>query len=319
MSNLPIGKILAGCGCVTVLAVAGLGIGGYFAYQTGSDYVREMADELPIDAIPTGAQGGEAEGAASSEKSSSDGAEPSKDKEMLTPARARAALETPLTQKDADLVLGIYDDLRKTGAYKQWNESLDGLKNAGKKKDQNTLESMKAMRDTMKGFDAYRDLFEEYDRLVKKRGGYDAYLASLVRLSGAAAAAKQIAKDHKKEDPSTAAVAGLVLKERPAIKAEFAKTVEEAQKIARKEAGKKTLPVSAMMLLQKPGTIAMSRMPEKSFQNWKSFSVAERKRIIEMPQTALKDFPGMLIGMTWTGEPLIVSSELETLRAAPKQ
>ncbi len=309
----PVGKILAGCGCLAALVIAGIAVAGFFMYRAGSDFARELKQDLPVDVpVPTAEQ---PEEPGSPKKA--DQPKPSKDKETLTPAKVRAALEKPLTQKDVDRVFGVYEGLRQTDAYKQWHESLDSMKKAGEKKDKGTIDRMKAMRDSMKGFDAYRDLFEEYDRLVKKSGGYEAYLASLVRMSGAAAAAKQIAKDHKNENPASAEVAKLILKERPEIKKEFDKTVEEAEKIAKKEAKKEeAMPISLMMLLQQPGTIAIGRMPEESFENWKSFSEKERAQIIELPKTAPKEFPGMLIGITWSGEPLIVSSEMQTIQDA---
>lgn len=314
----PIGKILAGCGCLMIVVLAIAGVAGFFLYRTGSEVAKEMKEELPIDGVPLpvpGANDGDGSGKSGSAGKSDGTAKPSKDKENLTPAKVRAALKKPLTQKDVDRVFGVYEGLRKTDAYDQWHESLDGLKKAGNNKDKGTLETMKAMRDSMKGFDAYRDLFEEYERLVKKSGGYDAYLASLVRMSGAAAAAKQIARDHKKKEPSTTEVAKLILEDRPEIKKEFDKTVAEAKKIAKKDATKQREgSVSMMMLLQQPGTIAIGRMPKKSFDNWKSFPAKQRKEIIELPKTAPQEFPGMLIGITWSGEPLIVSSELETFK-----
>lgn len=324
-SGPPIGKILLGCGCLTLL------VGGIIAaalaimvYSAGEQAAKKLGDEYSIsDAISVAMGGAEAvppevaeaaKGTGDDAKSgsSASSAKPRKDKTELTPAKVRAAIQRPLTQKDVDRVFGIYEGLRKTDAYKQWNASLDSMKNAGKEKDKGTLERMKMMRNGMKGFDAYQELFKEYDRLVKKAGGYDEYLASLVRMSGPAAAAKQIAKDHKKDKPESDEVAALILKELPEVKKEFQKTAAEAKKIAAKNDGKQAFNPAALMMLQQPGTIAMGRMPKKSFETWKKFSEKQRKEIIDLPKNSAKDFPGMLIGVTWSGEPLIISSELET-------
>ncbi len=323
------GKFILGCGCLLVLIILAVVVAAaVIMYLAAEQADAAMGDDFSVSdavALVFGERGTsvsatatkpEGDGKAAAKRG--DTAEPSKEKTEMSPAKVRAALAEPLTPADVDRVFAVYDGLKKTNAYERWHESLDGMKKVGRSDGAGAIEQMARIRDGMKGFDAYKELFTEYDRLVKKAGGFEPYLASLTRIAGAAAAAKQIAKEHKLGEPASDKVADKILSERAAIKKAYEETSKEAADIAKKNADGKGMNPAFLAMMQQPGTIAMGRMPEKSFEAWKKFAEEQRKRVIELPQTSAKDFPGMILGVTWSGEPLIISSEFETLNPSGK-
>jgi len=282
--------------------------------MAGKSKVDDLRKKVTVDEIQHTVE------EASSSKKPTDGVKTLAKKTHLEPLEVRKELQKPLTKHDVDRTLGIYDDLQKSDAYRRWDKSYHKLEKNNGNHDPDTIDKMRMMRDSVEGADAYRDVYLEFGRLVKKRGGYRAYMGSLVRMSGVAAAAEQIAKDHGNADPASDEVAGFVLHDRPAIKKEFQKTLHQARKMASRHAGQGTRnlgDMSALMMLQQPGTVAMARMPEKSFKRWKSFSVARRKKILALPKEAQTTFPAFL-GIAVTGKGLIMTSELSAVKEAAK-
>lgn len=302
-------KALIGCGCLTGIVIIGLAVAGYFGFFAAKDFVEANADGFDSTSILEKAEdlanaAGEKGGAVGKVADAVTVEEENK----VSPARLREALQQPLTREDFEQTQAIFAKLKSSDAYKQWESSTQAMKELGDKKEQTTADKLAAMRDMTKGMAAFKDIQLEHDRLVKEAGGYEAHLARLVRLGGMAAAAKQTAKDKKLDDPASDAVAKAIPGEVAAVKKEFLKTEAEAK--ALREAGKAQEAQMMMMTLLRPGAIAMARMPQESFETWKSFSVEERKKAMDPRHGMDAQVPALLF-LAATPEALVVASETD--------
>lgn len=297
-------KVLAGCGCLTLVGLIVLGVAGYFIYQKGS----KMADENGIKDLMEAAESAKENGQSADGEGADVQRQARKRKEeALDPKKIRAYVQEPLTQSDIDAHFAFVEEWQKNPAYKNWVEQYKKMQEIDKKDDDSVTGQLKAVGQSVKWVNAAEKVMKAFDKQVRDEGGYEQYYGRMIRIGGVVAASQTIAKTNKKlDDPNSDAVASQMLQERPEIAEQYKKNMKEAKKaIAEaekaKKAGKKPDPSSMaamgglMTVFQGPGTIALARMPDKSFQTWKGLAPAKRKRLRESLNDAIA--PGPWFGL----------------------
>lgn len=300
--GLPWGKILIGCGCLSLIGIA-VAVGlGFFVYSAGSDWVEEQKKAVGVPDLPT-TDGDETGSAGSDQVASADAKQDfiKKKEQALDPAKIRGYLARPLTKTDIREYTEFVEEWQDDPAYENYVEQWKAMEEMGKKKDDSTIGKLQQVRQLGKSMTAVRDVIEAYDAHVKEHGGYQKHYGRMMRIGGAVAAADLIAKDHKIKDADSDRVAKLILKDRPKIKAEYEKNIAEARKAAkeaqrRKAAGKDPQDMAGMHAMLAvgqggPGLIALARMPEASFQTWEDLSESERKELRETLKTGVAPGP----------------------------
>ncbi len=292
--GFPWGKVLAGCGCLTLLGVIALGVGGYFLFGAASDAAEESGVAAIFEEAKAHKEAAE-ENSGKSGKANADierEARKAKD-DALDHEKVRAYLREPFTKKDVREHQAFVDQWHEHPAYKNWVEQYEKMKEVSEENDESVSGKLRAAGQASKWIRSARDVMEAFDEYVRDNGGYEEYYARLVRIGGVITASDTMTKSNKKlDDANSDAVAKQMLTERPEIAREYAKNMKEAKKAAKraKEAkaeGKKPSPgdqaaLAGMMgMFQGPGTVALARMPEKSFKTWQSLSEAERKQLRE--------------------------------------
>jgi hypothetical protein len=289
----PWGKILAGCGCLTFLGLVGIAVVVYFVVDAGTKF----AEETGISDIAEMAE--EAETASGGKDNARIQQEARKRKEeALDPKKIRDYVQQPLTKKDIKEHHAFTKEWQDSPAYKNWVVQFEKMKELDKNKDDSVAGGLKAVGQSAKWVNSVRDVMEAFDTQVRDSGGYEKYYGRMLRIGGVVAASDTIAKSQKSKTidglsgASSDAVAAQMIKERPEIAKQYKKNIAEAKKAMeevekRKKAGKEPRPgdmaafSGLATIMQGPGTIALARMPEKSFQTWKSLSPKEREKLRE--------------------------------------
>jgi hypothetical protein len=287
--GFPWGKVLAGCGCVSLLGIIAIAVVVYFVVDAGSKFAKEtgITDivEMAEKADETGASSGDG-----SKKRIEQQARKRKE-EALDPKKIRAYVDAPLTKKDIREHHAFNKKWENSSAHKNWVVQFEKMKELDKEKDDSVAGGLKAVGQSAKWLNSVHDVMEAFDKQVRDSGGYEKYYGRMMRIGGVVAASDTITKANKKlKDPDSDAVAKRMIKERPEIAKQYKKNFAEAKKAIaeaekRKKAGKEPkrgdMAAFAGMatIMQGPGTVALARMPEASFETWKKLSAKERKKL----------------------------------------
>ncbi|QDG49758.1 hypothetical protein FIV42_03100 [Persicimonas caeni] len=317
-SGFPWGKVLAGCGCLTVLLMFCAGGAVFFMIQKGSEFaeenglkdIAEMIEEMEGGSGSSGsggplggAESGNGEGSADIQREARQRKEDALDVEKI-----RAYINEPLTKKDIREHHEFVEEWKSDPAYKNWVEQFEKMKELNKKKDESVTGNLKAIGQSAKWMNAAKTVMEAFDKKVREEeGGYEKYYGRLMRIGGVVAASDTITKSNRKlKDANSDAVAKRMLEERPEIAKQYKKNLAEAKKAVaeaekRKKAGQEPNPGDMaalgglMTIMQGPGTVALARMPEGSFETWKKLSPEERKKLRESLTDSIA--PGPYFGL----------------------
>jgi|GEM_PF-5351725 len=302
--GLPCGLIAIGCGCLTLILLAVVAVGGFLMFRTTASAVEDEGGGLfgifgeeggIVDMIAAGAKEASKEGdkKSTAQNKSKKNAEKKAKEEMtqaLSPEKVRSYLAQPLTPKDINEHQKFMRDWAKDPAqieYIKQTKNIEKLTKDSKDKEGSVANSLKVVNASAKAMTAMQEVTEAFDKYVRKNGGYEKYYGRLLRIGGVVAAAQTVKDANKKfKDPDSDAVAKQMLKERPEVAKEYRKNFDEAKKaIAKaKQSGAKdsNAGLGALMAMgQGPGTVALARMPEKSFKTWDALSVTHRKALRE--------------------------------------
>jgi hypothetical protein len=305
----PWGKILAGCGCLTLLGMVVLAGVVYFAVDAGSEWAEEVGITDIAEMAEESEQGGSAEEVAKKERIEKQARK--RKEEALDPKKIRSYIGEPLTKKDIREHHAFTKEWKDNAAYKNWIVQFEKMKELDNKEDDSIAGGLKAVGQSAKWVNAARDVMEAFDKHVRESGGYETYYGRMIRVGGVTAASDTIAKSKKKSnkklrDPNSDAVASRMIEERPEIAKQYAKNIAEAKKAIaeaekRKKAGKepKAGGMAALAglgtIMQGPGTVALARMPEASFKTWNELSPKERTKLRESLSGSIA--PGHWFGM----------------------
>ncbi len=324
--GFPWGKVAIGCGCLTLLAIVVMGVGGYFLWRKGSEIAKKsgvkdivQAAKEAQDDSASGGSGDDADIKAEARK---------RKQEALDAKKIREYVRKPLTRKDVDAYFDFVHKWQNNPAYKNWVVEFKKMKDLDKKNDDSVTGQLQAVGQTAKWMSAADKVMKAFDKQVRDSGGYQQYYGRVIRVGGVVAAADRITKTNKKlKDANADAVADEMLTERPKIAKQYAKNMKQAKEAlaeAKKaqKAGKQPDPSNMaalgglMSVFQGPGTIALARMPEQSFQTWKSLSPKERKRLRDSLTDSIA--PGPWFGLFAVNPAALVMSsymaEMDTLK-----
>lgn len=283
--------VLGGCGCLTVLMLIVVGVGGYFFLVEAKSTFSELAEgaETALQVDDRGA-GSDSKASSKSGSASKSGGKDSKHVDSksnaLESAKIREYMVKPLTKAEINDFHKSAAAWKKNKVFVEYESNLAELEKLDKKENKSAVEQMRAVRNVGKAATSIAKLSTAFDEHVKEYGGYEAHFSRILRISGAVAATEMMAKQHKLEDKHSDEAIKLVLKEQPEIAAEYKKGIEEAKEAAGKgEDGN----IGAYMAVMSggPGAIAMARMPAATFKTWQSLSPAERKKAEEDLTSAL--------------------------------
>jgi hypothetical protein len=191
-------------------------------------------------------------------------------------------------------------------------------------------DKLRAVGASAKLMTAMSNVTQAFDEHIREFGGYEKYYGRLLRIGGVAAAAETIAKTSKKfEDPNSDAVAEQILAQRPEVAEQYKKNVKEAREaIAKANEAQKSgnaAPGAGMgamaalgTIFQGPGTIALARMPEKSFETWAGLSPEVRKRVRESLRPK-KEFGGWFGLFSVNPASLLVTASMAEFQALKEQ
>lgn len=298
-SGLPWGKLLLGCGCLTVMmALAGVGL-AWWLFSSAKESLEESGQGgllAEIQELAAGASGGEGGVAADRDESSRaeelDGrkvdpreAATKARKDALSQENLLAYIREPLTMGDVKAYEAFMKTWRADPDYQRWEEQWKAMRNREKSKEDkdSMVGQLKAVRETTKTMSAMRAVWKAYDEHVREHGGYEAHLGRLTRIGGVAAAADRVARQEKTKDANADAVAEAMLRERPGVVAEYEKNIAEARaQAAEAEQGDPAQQgafLGLVSLAQDPGTLALARMPEESFETWEKLGESRRAKL----------------------------------------
>ncbi len=282
--------VLGGCGCLTVVLLGVLVVGGFFVVRTQAESWNEVVSSFgsgpsgdsASDSAPGSAKKSESASKGSAQSKSSKGSS----KDALDQAKVRAYMTKPLTKAEVNAFHKSSDTWKKNKAYVEYEKNLEEMKKLDGNKNKSTVEQMRAIRNVGKLTTSLAQLAEAFDEHIGKQGGYEEHYSRVLRIAGAIAATEMMAKQHKLEDKHSDEAIALVLKEQPEIAAEYKKGLDEAKKAAaaNNEVGMETY---LAVMSGGPGAVAMARMPASTFKTWQSLSPAERKKAEEDLQHSL--------------------------------
>jgi hypothetical protein len=333
--GFPWGKVLAGCGCLTlVVLLAGGGI-AYFAWSKAKDEYDKAKDEggavSLLEQLADEGSSGESGSSGSSASGGKDKVNAKKKarearEDALTHEKLRTYIREPLTMSDVDAYQEFVEEWRDNKAYKNWEKQWKALQDRSKDKDKDSMVGqLKTANQTAKTMQAVQQVWKAYDEHVREHGGYEEHYGRMTRIGGLMAAADAVAKEHKIDDANSDKVAAQMLEQRPEVAEQYEKNVKDAREAAAKarESGNKDAQQMAAMqgimtLASNPGAVAMARMPEKSFETWDKLSPSERKELRESMKTAIA--PGPYFGMAFGGNPgsLLVAAYMSELKEITK-
>ncbi|MGM0555436.1 MAG: hypothetical protein ACQEVA_03560 [Myxococcota bacterium] len=325
--GFPWGKVLAGCGCLTLVAVL---VGGGLMWW-GFSKVKEVGDEAGItELLEEGSSGSSGSSGATSPGTDKDGKQKGDAKkrareardEALSHEKLRTYIREPLTKKDINEYREFVEEWRENDAYKNWTTHWEALKERGKAEDKDSMAGqLKTAGQTAKTMSAMQSVWKAYDQHVRDQGGYEEHFGRMTRIGGLMAAADGVAKTNKFKDANSDKVAKKMLDERPEVAKQYKKNIADARAAAKKarESGDKDAKDMAAMqgmmsLVSNPGALAMARMPEESFETWSDLSKSDRKELRELMKTSIA--PGPYFGMAFGGNPgtLLVAAYMSELK-----
>lgn len=337
--GLACGVIALGCGCLTLILLGAVALGAFFFVR--SDASTADPDNAQggifgifgeeggiVDMIAAGAKEAAKEGdkkspAPKKKQKNAEQKARAQMKEALSPEKIRAYLAQPLTPKDINAHQKFMRGWAKDPAqieYIKQSKAVEKLTQDSKGKEGSVAQSLKAVNASAKAMKSMQQVTEAFDKYIRKNGGYEEYYGRLLRIGGVVAAAQTVKDANKKfKDPDSDAVAKQMLKERPEVAKEYRKNFEEAKQAiakARKSGAKNSnAGMGALMAMgQGPGTVALARMPEKSFKTWEALSVSQRKALRE--SLAQKDgFGGWFSLFAVNPAGLLVSATIAELDA----
>ncbi|MBA2663862.1 MAG: hypothetical protein H0U74_16355 [Bradymonadaceae bacterium] len=323
--KFPLGLVLGGCGCLSLIGLTAAAVVGYFAYEKGSAFVNEVSQDFGVSSPTQSGQGAPAASGTSKAEGSKGGIVGSAEShakavkenaDALDAAKIRAYLDKPLTKADIQAFHKSAEAWQKNPAYIKWEKQNEALKSLNTKNDESVAGKLRAAREVGKTYTAMHELAAAFDEHLKKQGGYEKHYANTIRIAGVVAATETMAKQHKLKDKHADEAIKLVLKEQPAIAKEYKETIAEAQKTAAANKNDPNNPAAMQALMaisaSGPGGVAMARMPAQSFRTWESLSAVERKQA----ETNLSFAMG---ASSWLGEainpsmllPMAMMSELQ--------
>ncbi|MFU8804996.1 MAG: hypothetical protein ACNA8W_14380 [Bradymonadaceae bacterium] len=294
--GFPWGKVLAGCGCLSFVALIVVGVVGFFAWKAGSEAMDDLKDDFGF--ISEMQETGKSQGASkSSSKTSGKKGERSpteRSSDALDAEKVRAYLQKPLTRAEVREFNKFVESWKKDPAYVRWEKETKGLEEFGKKnkgKETSVAEQLRGVRQGARTMTAMTELIQAFDEHVQKNGGYEKHYSSTLRISGLHVASETVAKQHKNKNQHSDEVSKLMIKERPEIAKEYQgalKDAREASARAKNKDSKDMAAYQAMMAMMGggPGTIALARMPAQTFNTWDGLSEAQRKELSENLTTA---------------------------------
>ncbi len=306
-SSFPVGKVLAGCGCVMVIvgaAVAAVLFGGsYFAYtkakEAGVGELIKEVDEQVSAAKKNGVSSGSGADSKNNDTASKKDTKASTEQMLSWPS-------TPLTQKDVDAHLNFMKKWESSNSTQEMIKNRETLEDLSKDKDKGAIDNLRQLNAiknmTMNSAKAY----EEMEQLAKKYGGPDEVMRryfQIIAVSGAASGvatkddlntlasdktAKAMLAQHekwskeyevwKKVNQEYYRVILSVQSDPELMKKlskdpDFQKQTQERQKELNKV--QKT----------KPGLLVLGKLPKKSLQTWDGLSEKTRQQILSKYST----------------------------------
>ncbi|AWV89412.1 hypothetical protein [Bradymonas sediminis] len=297
-SGLPCGLIAAGCGCLTLILLVALGVGGFFMYSTVSSEVGGITELIEtISDGPTGdaAKKSKSQTTTRGKKGDKGAVQEAKDEmeAAISPEKIRSYMKTPLTKKDIREQQKFLSEWEKNPVQQEYVKSLENVEKLKKEqegKEGSITGNLRNVNAGAKILNSMNKVTTAFDEHIRKSGGYEKYYSRVIRIGGVVAASQTVVGANKKlKDPDSDAVAKQMLKERPEIANEYRKNFEDAKKeIAQaKKSGTESAGAGAaalMSLAQGPGTVALARMPEQSFKTWAALSTKERKAVRDSMQ-----------------------------------
>lgn len=303
--GLPVGKILLGCGCISILGagavlVAMLGF-GVFATKKFVDKNKDKIAESKqiIKTLQDAANTPKAVGAKDGLKEGPKGKDSVK-ATTLERGEVWKWVKAPLTQDDIDQHAAFMKAWEGTESVKAFKEAAKDLKSLSKKtkgKQISTLDKMKALNKGMSFYKNSAVAMGEFDKMAEQYGGGQKVLGRMFRVVAVIAAAEDVAAKIKKS-PESDAVAKKMLalkpesvksyekwKEGVGLSFEFVKLMQTApvdqEKLKAMTKRQKAYRKYTKLHAQKPGMLLLGKMPESSLKLWQTQSVGNRKTLIE--------------------------------------
>ncbi|MFW5967438.1 MAG: hypothetical protein ACOCV2_07970 [Persicimonas sp.] len=291
--GLPWGKILAGCGCLGIVAIAVLGVGGFFGLKAFSGKADEAGVTDLVEAFSEeGTSGGEGDGV-DPEEAEEIRQEARESKERaLDEDRLRSYLREPLTKRDVRRHVAFVEGWRDHPKNEEWREQYEKAEKLDEEDPDSLSGAVKATGTFAKLGRLAAEVMEAFDAYVQDEGGYEDYYGRMVRIAAVNLAAQAVADaDSELDDPYSDETAEAMLEERPKVREEYEKNFDEAREAIqeakkRKESGQQgaegTDPAAMAAMsgvFQNPGTVALARAPEESFETWRDMSAEERKEL----------------------------------------
>lgn len=333
--GFPWGKVLAGCGCLTLVMLLAAGGIGYWAFSSAKAEFDEASDDdgflSTIEQLSEKAEQADGRKGASAEKTAKKGDGKSGNakrramdarNDALSHEKLRSYIREPLTKKDVKAYNEFVEEWHENDAYQNWEKQWEALQARSKDKDKDSMTGkLKTARQTAKTMQAVQTVWKAYDEHVREHGGYEEHFGRMTRIGGLIATADAVAKEHKIKDANSDKVAKQILEQRPEVAKEYKKNVDEARKAAKKarESGDKDAADMAAMqgvmsMMSSPGAVAMARMPEESFETWERLSVSEREELRETMKSSIA--PGPYFGAAFGANPggLLVAAYMSEMR-----
>lgn len=289
--GLPWGKILAGCGCLSVLAIAVIGVGGFFLYKGASEKADEAGVTDLVEAFSEEGTGGGADIDPEEAKKIRQEARESKER-ALDEERMREYLREPLTKRDVRRHMKFVEGWRDHPQNERWREQYKKAEKLEEEDSDSLSGAVKATGTIAKLGRMAAEVMEAFDAYVQEEGGYEDYYGRMIRIAAVHLAAQAVADaDSELDDAYSDETAEAMLEERSKVREEYQNNIDEAREAIqeakkREESGQQgaegTDPaaMAAMSgIFQNPGTVALARAPKESFETWQAMSPEERKEL----------------------------------------
>lgn len=307
----PIGKILLGCGCLTLfiggVVIAVVIFGGLFAAKKVADSeefveVKNLAKSLEEEAQRQKEREARKAEAIRAARARGEDPDAQADAELSLEDLSKWPTE-PLTRAEISAHVAFMDEWEGSEAARKLKKTQKELKKLSEKKgaEGNTLEGLKALNATKDFVIGAGAANEELEIVAIKHGGAQKVLKRYFKVVAVAAAARGVANEYELGEESSDEVARRMLEEHPTWKerhvkwraaskehyellaeqqsdpskmAELAKSKEYQERV--KEYSK-----FAKHQTSSPGLLLLGKLPEASLETWKKLGAKQRRDLIE--------------------------------------
>lgn len=299
-SSFPIGKVLVGCGCLSILILGAIGVavfgGGFLLYQKAEESgVTEVVKSLDESLVEAKKDGGKQLGQKALDKGKQE-MDIDGDKLLAWPG-------VPLTKKDVDQHVAFMKQWEGSSFVKEARKNQATLQELSKKKksDKGALDNLREINAAKNAVMNTARAFEELEKISPKYGGFHEVTRRYFQIMAIGGAASGVAAKQDTETLGSDATAKKMLAEHETWAKQYRTWAKVNQEYYRVMLSSQSDPELVEKLskdpdfqqssedqkrlnkVQKdnPGALVLGKLPRQSVETWLAMPEKERRQLLD--------------------------------------